>query len=66
MSCVRVPRLIAHMAPDAVAANSFGGMVLLILIVMSGYTIVRGALRCARKGARSLAVARSEWNPAHT
>lgn len=34
-------RLIAHLAPDGVAANSYGGVSLLILIVMSGFTIVR-------------------------
>jgi ABC-type multidrug transport system permease subunit len=37
-------RLIAHASPDGVAANSVGGLVLLILIVMSGFTIVRGTL----------------------
>lgn len=38
------PRLIAHIAPDGVSANSYGGIALLILIVMSGFTIVRKSI----------------------
>lgn len=37
-------RMIAHIAPDGVSANAYGGFVLLILIIMSGFSIVRGGL----------------------
>ncbi|GAX75668.1 hypothetical protein CEUSTIGMA_g3111.t1 [Chlamydomonas eustigma] len=36
-------RAIAHLAPDGIAANSFGGILLLILSTMSGFTILRSA-----------------------
>lgn len=32
-------RCIAHLAPDGISANSLGGLILLVLIVMSGFTI---------------------------
>ena len=38
----RAHRLIAYASPDAVSANAFGGFVLLILIVLSGFAIIRG------------------------
>ncbi|MEW5298072.1 MAG: hypothetical protein WDW36_001233 [Sanguina aurantia] len=37
-------RMIAHIAPDGVSANAYGGFVLLILIIMSGFSIVRGSI----------------------
>ncbi|KAG2432130.1 hypothetical protein HXX76_009056 [Chlamydomonas incerta] len=37
-------RLIAYASPDAVSANAFGGFVLLILILLSGFTIIRGSI----------------------
>ncbi len=46
-------RLIAHLAPDGVAANSFGGLVLLILIVLSGFSIVRSESHKASQGDRT-------------
>lgn len=39
-------RLLAVVAPDAVKANSYGGLWLLILILTSGFTIIRSALAC--------------------
>lgn len=44
ISCGCLFRMIAHIAPDGVAANSFGGLTLLVLIVMSGFSIVRGSI----------------------
>ena len=38
---------IAYAAPNPVAANAFGGFVLLILILLSGFSIVRGGARPA-------------------
>ncbi|KAG1677139.1 hypothetical protein FOA52_000945 [Chlamydomonas sp. UWO 241] len=37
-------RAIGHSSADVVAANSFGGLMLLILIVMSGFTIPSGLI----------------------
>ncbi len=36
------PRLIAYSCPNPVAANAFGGFSLLILILLSGFSIIRG------------------------
>ena len=35
-------RLIAHVASTPVAANAYGGFCLVVLILLSGYSIVRG------------------------
>ncbi|KAG2439064.1 hypothetical protein HYH02_006591 [Chlamydomonas schloesseri] len=37
-------RLIAYASPDAVTANAFGGFCLLILILLSGFAIIRGSI----------------------
>ncbi|GIL42549.1 hypothetical protein Vafri_515 [Volvox africanus] len=37
-------RLIAYCAPNPVAANAFGGFLLLILILLSGFSIIRGSI----------------------
>ncbi|PNH10990.1 Pleiotropic drug resistance protein 1, partial [Tetrabaena socialis] len=37
-------RLIAYVAPNPVAANAYGGFILLILILLSGFSIVRGSI----------------------
>jgi hypothetical protein len=44
-------RLIAYTAPNPVAANSYGGFILLILILLSGFAIIRGkrAVRSANR-----------------
>ncbi len=37
-------RFVAHAMPDGIAANSYGGLMLLVLTTMSGFTILRTAV----------------------
>ncbi|GIL82508.1 hypothetical protein Vretifemale_11338 [Volvox reticuliferus] len=37
-------RLIAYCSPNPVVANAYGGLILLILILLSGFSIVRGSI----------------------
>ena len=41
MNAAAIFRLTAYIAPDGVSANAYGGLVLMVFIVLSGFAIVR-------------------------